>query len=124
MLQLDPNNTSATLQAAILLASSSHSEIRNLEAAEKLARIACEQTGFKDPQSLRVLAQTCRANQRTDEAAKWIALAQRIKPDAASSRGHITGDCKRSIGAESQARGKSRRGDEPELTARRLSFRW
>jgi tetratricopeptide (TPR) repeat protein len=82
VLQLDPNNTPATLQAAILLASSSHSEIRNLEAAEKLARIACEQTGFKDPQSLRVLAQTCRATQRTDEAAKWMALAQRIKPDA------------------------------------------
>jgi len=88
VLRLEPENTSATLLAASLLNSTTNSELRNPEAAEKLARIACEKSGFSDPQSLRVLAQACTANQRFEEADRWVARAQRLSLAASASEGN------------------------------------
>jgi tetratricopeptide (TPR) repeat protein len=87
VLRLEPENASATLLAASLLISTTNSELRNPDAAEKLARIACEKSGFNDPQSLRVLAQACTANQRSEEADRWVARAQRLSLAASSPEG-------------------------------------
>jgi tetratricopeptide (TPR) repeat protein len=66
---------------ALLLASCPDATLRDGQRAVKVARTACEQTGFKDPACLDVLASACAEAGHWDEAVRWAEEALRLTPE-------------------------------------------
>ena len=73
-----PASDETRILLSSLLLHSTDPDIHHPEAAEKIAREACENTQFKNVQFLRALAEACHANDHQAEAARWNSVAATV----------------------------------------------